>query len=305
MANGRPVQLPCAPLISGLYVSRGARYACCVLTSAPGEDEDMLIAVSPRHSVRLAQDYSVFVRTAPQADLVIRTIARREANGLPLMSADIVIAGKETRARFPLAETYPLHFRKTYYPARIHGDPRQEYARQADAAALLGLPAPIGATHNEFRTCLLPGRPYSQLSPFGEEPDERNIPIAERLSLPEAAGLYYLVSEAYRQLIALHAGGLVHQDAELHNLIVCSSPLEVIVIDFEAASTSDSLSEDKLKAAHKGDLHHLLREAIYLECALGAQTSPISVAAQARLDELFTQPGAFRRAIARRTIGRP
>src|SRR5690606_18246098 len=105
-----------------------------------------------------------------------------------------------------------------------------------------GLPAPIGATHNEFRTCLLPGRPYSQLSPFGEEPDERNIAIAERLSLAEAAGLYHLVSDAHRQMEALHAGGLIHRDAELHNVIVCSSPLEPIIIDFEAAERREALS---------------------------------------------------------------
>ena len=35
----------------------------------------------------------------------------------------IVIAGQETRSEFPLAATYPLHFRKTYFPGRLHGDP--------------------------------------------------------------------------------------------------------------------------------------------------------------------------------------
>ena len=37
---------------------------------------------------------------------------------MPLMSADLVIASEDTRVRFAAARTYPLHFRKTYYPGR-------------------------------------------------------------------------------------------------------------------------------------------------------------------------------------------
>ena len=63
----------------------------------------------------------------PRQDFVVRTWARREANGLPLMAAELVIAGAETRQAHPGAETYPLHFRKTYFPARLHGDPQVEF----------------------------------------------------------------------------------------------------------------------------------------------------------------------------------
>ena len=141
--------------------------------------------------MRLAQDYAVMVRRAPGRDLVVRTIARRDANGMPLMSADIVIAGRETRDKFPAARTYPLHFRKTYYPARLHGDPREEFERQREAAALIGLPEPIGCTYDTFRTCLLPGTPYARLSPFGVEPEESNITRARELPLASAAGLWH------------------------------------------------------------------------------------------------------------------
>src|SRR5687767_10001851 len=96
-----------------------------------------LIKVSARHAVRLAHEYSHLIERAPARDYVVRTIARREAGGLPLMSADLVIAGKEAREQFPLAATYPLHFRKTYFPGRLHGDPQVEYQRHLRAAQLI------------------------------------------------------------------------------------------------------------------------------------------------------------------------
>jgi len=97
-------------------------------------DEDFKIAVSPRHSVRLAREYEAVIHKPPARDFVVRTLVRREANGMPLMSAEIVIAGASTRDEFPLAASYPLHFRKTYFPARLHGDPKQEFDCQAMAS---------------------------------------------------------------------------------------------------------------------------------------------------------------------------
>ena len=79
-------------------------------------DDDRLVAVSPQHSVRLAREYLVLIERPPQNDYVVRTIARREANGLPLMSAEIVVAGRDTRDRHPLAVTYPLHFARPTRP---------------------------------------------------------------------------------------------------------------------------------------------------------------------------------------------
>ena len=90
-------------------------------------DEERLVAVSPQHSVRLAPEFVGLIERPQRSDYVVRTIARREANGLPLMSAEIVIAGRETRETHPLAITYPLHFRKTYFAARLHGDTAKEF----------------------------------------------------------------------------------------------------------------------------------------------------------------------------------
>ena len=150
--------------------------------------DDWLLAVSPKHGVRLARELVGLIERPQQSDYVVRTIARREANGLPLMSAEIVIAGRETRDMHPLAVTYPLHFRKTYFAARLRGDTAREFANNARASAILGLPPPIGFGVDVFRGCLAPGRPYPRLSPFGVDPEEGNLRIAAKVPLATAAG---------------------------------------------------------------------------------------------------------------------
>ena len=41
----------------------------------------------------------------------------------------------------PLADKYPLHFRKTYFPGQMHGDPENEFENHAFAAQIIGIPA--------------------------------------------------------------------------------------------------------------------------------------------------------------------
>jgi hypothetical protein len=264
-------------------------------------DEDVLVAVSPRHSVRVGAEYAVWIRRAPRQDFVVRTILKREANGMPLMSADIVIAGDETRERYPLAASYPLHFRKTYYPGRLHGDPRQELERQNEAAAILGLPPAIGATHNTFRSCFLPGTPYTRLSPFNATPDEANLPHAHQLDLAKAAGLWRLLEDAFVALSRIHAAGLAHGDAELHNFVVCPAPLEIIMIDFEVAVRKDELGETAFEQRCHADLLPLLREAIFLQCSLGKQPGALATTALERLNSSFKNPERFRQEISQLT----
>lgn len=261
-------------------------------------DEEELVRVSPRHTVRLASEYALWVRRAPKKDFVVRTIMAREANGLPLVSADIVIAGEETRAKFPLAAEFPLHFRKTYYPGRLHGDPKQEFDRQTEASALIGIPPPIGYGPDVFRSCLLPGTPYNRLSPFGGEPEESNLGKARKLPLAAAAGLFHLLGSAFDALERLHEGGLCHSDAELHNLIVCPSPLEILLIDFEAAETREMVGEGDWQQHCDDDFTPLLKEAVYLQCSLGPQPGPLADMARQRLDKLFKNPDRFRQEIS-------
>lgn len=260
-------------------------------------DDDRVVRVSPHHSVRLAREYAHLLERPQRSDYVVRTIERREANGLPLMSADIVIAGTETRERHPLSVTYPLHFRKTYSAARLRCDTEKEFENQSLASQIIGLPPPIGHAVEVFRSCLAPGRPYARLSPFGVEPEESNLRIAQKMPLETAAGLWGFVEGAVSQLTGLHGGGLAHGDAELHNLIVCPSPLELVIVDFEAAVKRDELTEPAWEARCAADLVPLLREAVFLQCALGRQKGLLAEEAERAFSRLFRSPDRFRRAI--------
>jgi hypothetical protein len=260
-------------------------------------DEAHAIAVSPRHTVLLASELFSLVEKAPRKDFVVRTLERREANGLPLMSADLVIASETTRQKHAAAAIYPLHFRKTYFPARLHGDPREEFEHQELASRLSSVPPPIGFEADVFRACLIPGQPYARLTPFGSDPPESNIAKAQKLPLATGAGLWRLAEENLAQMLALHAGGLSHGDAELHNCIVSPSPLEPVLIDFEAAALKSALRDEEWTARCVKDLEPLLREAVYLQCALGRQPRGLGELAWDRAPQLFRSADRFRRAI--------
>lgn len=267
-------------------------------TSPPTDAQ--LVKVSPRHSVVLAPELFLLILRPPRTDFVVRTLARKEANGLPLMTAEMVIASDKTRQDHPAAATYPLHFRKTYFPGRLHGDPQEEYEHHLRASQLTSIPPPIGHDSTVFRSCLIPGQPYSRLSPFDSEPPESNIAKAEKPPLATVAGLWRLAEELLNQLLALHEGGLAHGDAELHNFIVCPSPLETVLIDFEAAVQRPKADEDASRQRCELDLAPLLREAVYLQCALGRQPSRLGELSWQRMDALFKSPERFRKAIEAR-----
>ena len=257
------------------------------------------IAVSPRHQVALASEYWGLLETPPKRDFVVRTIMRREANDLLLMTAELVIAGEETRMAHPLANTYPLHFRKSYFPGQMHGDPQDEFENQMLASQVSAVPPPIGATATVFRSCMLPGLPYSRISPFNVEPDEMNIPLAAKLPIAAAAGLWRLVEQGLEQLLALQNAGLAHGDPELHNFIACPSPLELCLIDFGGSVRRDAVSADGWAARCRRDLIPLLKEAVFVQCALGRQVGALAELSWERMPDLFKAPETFRSIIAR------
>jgi len=263
-------------------------------------EEERLIPVSPRHTVLLSREYLTFIDTPPQRDYVVRTVAKRQVGAMTLMSGDLVIASADTRATFPLAAQYPLHFRKSYFPGQMHGDTKDEFDNHSRAASLIDIPPPIGHTPNTFRSCLLPGHPYSRLSPFDAEPQTANIALAEKLPLASAAGLWKLCEEALAKHLTLQAGGLAHGDAELHNFIVCPTPLELLMIDFEGSVDQKTQTEEAWQKRCALDLAPLLREAIYLQCALGRQQSKLAQLASERVAQLLDYPDQFTRAIEHR-----
>jgi hypothetical protein len=99
------------------------------------------------------------------------------------------------------------------------------------------------------------------------------------------------------QQLALHVGGLAHGDSELHNYMVCPAPLEAILIDFEAAMGREAMDDAAWTARCALDLQPLLREAVYLQCALGRQPSRLGELSWAAMAELFRAPHRFQRAI--------
>jgi hypothetical protein len=262
-------------------------------------DEDRRISVSPRHQVLLAEEYVALIKTAPKKDFVVRTLARRQVNDLLLMTAELVIAGEEARACHPLAITYPLHFKKTYFPGQLYEDPRIEFDNYALASRITSLPPPIGYTSNVFRSCLLPGTLYARLTPFGVEPPEMNVPLAEKLPLASAAGLWLLAEQAFAQLLALQHGGLAHGDPELHNCIVCPAPLEVFFVDFGSSVQRTSVDAAAWEARCARDLEPILREVVFLQCALGRQMGPLAELSWSRMDGLLPSADRFRRVIER------
>jgi hypothetical protein len=262
-----------------------------------GLDGGHRVRVSPRHSVTVDDDYLSMVRRAPLEDFVIRTLARTMADDTPLMLGELVIAGRATRERHPLAAEYPLHFRRTYYPGRLRGDTGVELERHARASEVLGIPAPIGRAGGVYRTCLLPGRPFDRLMPFGTEPEDSNIRHAEAMGLATAAGLWLLAEKIWAALTALHRAGMTHGDAELHNFIVCYAPLEVVPIDFEMAVLREDVDDDEWQRRCGADLAPLLKIAVFLQCALGAQEGDLAERSLGQIDRLLARGEPFRRAV--------
>jgi len=260
-----------------------------------------MVKLSARHSVTVSDDYLALIERAPQQDFVVRTLAKRSAGDIVLMTGELVIAGRQTREQFPLAAAYPLHFRKTYFPGQLRGDPKGEFERHTRASGLIGVPAPIGHAGPIFRSCLLPGRPFHKLSQFGSEPEESNLKHADKLTLEAAAGLWLLTEQVYQTLTSLQRGGLTHGDAELHNFIVCPAPLEVLPIDFDMAVERESVNEEAWQLRCARDLEPLLKLAVCLQCSLGPQLGELAELSLARLDALFSKGALFRRAIGERS----
>jgi serine/threonine protein kinase len=183
----------------------------------------------------------------------------------------------------------------------MHGDTRHEFACAERASQLAGFPPPIGHEPRVFRSCLVPGSPLDRLSPFGVEPEDQNIRLAQALPLPAAAGLLRLLEEAWDHLCLLQREGLCHGDTELKNFIARHSPLSVVLIDFESAVLREAVTENAWQERVTLDHLPLLREAVYIQCALGRQPSALASTAWDRAPELFRDGERFRRAITQQS----
>ena len=253
--------------------------------------ENASIPLSAFHSIEIAESLRYLLEEPRDKDFSLRSIARKEGpDGRELVQMQLVVAGRETRAAYPLAERYPIHFVKAYHPWSFHGDPQVEFENHRAAAAILGAPEPIGCDANSIRSAFLPGKPLSRLSPFTDvEPQERCLGIAQQADPAALIGLWKLAEEAYRQVDALHKKNFFHRDLELHNLIVCTAPVRVFLIDFESAERDFHGTEAEREELRAKDFAELFRLAIYLQSGLGQQEGPLAEAALAALPGLFRE----------------
>ena len=90
------------------------------------------------------------------------------------MLAELVVAGEETRPRtLSRSQVPPLHFRKTYFPGQLDGDPEQEFDSHAFASPNNStFPPHWVQCERVFRSCLLPGQPYVRL-PLSESSPQK------------------------------------------------------------------------------------------------------------------------------------
>ncbi len=236
----------------------------------------MSVALSPHHHAQLIPELAYLVDSPPDHDVVIRTLARKQSNGLPLIQGDLVIAGKDTLAAYPPARLYPVHFRKTYYPTAFHPPATEEFAKHERIAGLIDVAPPIGATRNSFRSCFIPGVPLSRMSPFGVEPVEQNLPVAARTEPGQLIGLWHLLDLVHGQIATLHRHGVAHGDLFLHNVIVSRSPINTCLIDFEQAVERDAAcSDEDWEKREASDLEEIFRHALWVQTGLGAQPGPL------------------------------
>jgi hypothetical protein len=253
------------------------------------------VRVTPVHAIELPEALFRLIVQPPEHDFVMRRLSEKLANGEPLIQGELVIAGKDTLDRYPLAREYPVHFRKTYYPTCFHQDPGQELRRHQRVAEILPIPPPIGCTRTSFRSCFLPGHSLDKLAPFGLEPPEANLRVAEQMPVAAQIGLWRLFEILHGQLTDLHRAGLVHGDLLLHNVIVSTSPIGVYPIDFErTVDRTETASDEAWRELCEQDLLELRKAAAYLLCVLGPQPGELAAGIGARLEELFPSAARLR-----------
>ena len=208
------------------------------------------VPLSPLHSIELAEGLSHLLTKPPEKDFPLYSIARKTSpDGRELVHSELVIAGKRTRKTYPLAEQYPVHFLKSYHPWSFHGDPGIEFENNRAAAQILGTPEPIGFDSNSFRATFMPGKPLSKLSPFTNiEPPHRCLGIAQETDPASLIGLWRLVEEVFEQIEKLHSERFYHGDMELHNVVVCTGPIQTFLVDFESSERAFSRSGNNLGA---------------------------------------------------------
>jgi len=253
------------------------------------------VSLSPLHTIELAEGLSHLLAKPPEKDFPLYSISRKTTpDGRELVHSELIIAGKRTRATYPLADQYPVHFLKSYHPWSFHGNPRIEFENNRAAAQILGTPEPIGFDNNSFRAPFMPGKPLSKISPFTNiEPPHRCLGIAQETEPAALIGLWRLVEEVFERIEELHSKRFCHGDLELHNIVVCTGPIRTFLVDFESSEQAFSGPEKNWEQRRSSDLFELLRLAVYLQCGLGSQQGALARKSLEDLPKLFEDVSTF------------
>ena len=140
----------------------------------------------------------------------------------------------------------------------------------------------------------MPGKPLSKLSPFTNiEPPHRCLGIAQETDPAALIGLWRLVEEVFELIEKLHSQRFSHGDLELHNVVVCASPIQTFLVDFESSERAFAGPETIWEQRRSRDLFELLRLAIYLQCGLGSQDGRLARKSLEDLPKLFDHASTF------------
>lgn len=253
-----------------------------------------MVRLSDYHQIELAEEYRHLIDRPTENDYALHTVFVKTANNQPLKQGELVIAGRRTREDHSMAQEFPVHFRKTYYPTSLHPDPEEEFEKAKIASEILKAPPPIGFSPRVFRNSFIPGRPFDRCSPFTPGlPDERYIKMAVKAPVAQLIGLWRILEDAFDQVRCLHEKGMSHGDLELHNIVISSSPIKAFLIDFEVAQFEKDLPAEDWEKWKQKDLHNILREAVFIQCGLGKQEGLLAETANARIEDLFEKSEPF------------
>ncbi len=106
-------------------------------------------------------------------------------------------------------------------------------------------------------------------------------------------GLWRLVEDVFEQIEKLHSQRFWHGDLELHNVVVCTGPIQTFLMDFGSSDRAFSGPETIWERRRSRDLFELLRLAIYLQCGLGRQQGRLARKSLEDLPKLFDYASTF------------
>jgi hypothetical protein len=79
----------------------------------------------------------------------------------------------------------------------------------------------------------------------------------------------------------------------LHNVVVCTGPIQTFLMDFESSERAFSGPETIWEQRRSRDLFELLRLAIFLQCGLGSQQGWLARKSIEDLPTLFDHASTF------------